>query len=99
MQCVTPDKLTGFFWYVFVYVESIFVVELMLRARRFRDILDTGLLGGKTSQDRNQWGCYVYGCHVMGYKRIRQTGSCIGGRLTHCARYIRVEIGYVCLMA
>jgi len=30
MQCVTPDKLTGFFWYVFVEVESIFVVELML---------------------------------------------------------------------
>jgi hypothetical protein len=47
MQCVTPDKLTGFFWYVFVYVESIFVVELMLIVRSFRDILDTVLRGGR----------------------------------------------------
>jgi len=46
MQCLTPDKLTGFFSYVVVVCESIFVVELMSVVRRFRDILDTIVRGG-----------------------------------------------------
>jgi len=46
MQCLTPDKLTGFFSDVVCVCESIFVVELMLMVRKFRDILDTIVRGG-----------------------------------------------------
>ena len=46
MQCLTPDKLTSFFGNVVGVCESIFVVELMLMVRRFRDILDTIVRGG-----------------------------------------------------